>query len=177
MEVALSQLEMVYTKQEISGAVQRLAKEIKNDYEGKIPLFLGVLKGSFIFMADLVRLLDIFLEVEFVTLSSYGYEKKETSGRVTMLKEPSMEIKGRNVLVIEDVVDTGITLDFFLKFLKAKSPKSLRTCVMFDKPKNRRVSVKIDYRGLTCPDCFVLGYGLDYGEKYRNLPELYRLVD
>lgn len=173
----MSELEIIFTKQEINRAVKRLAEEVMVDYEGKNPLLIGVLKGALVFMADLIRLLDMPIDVEFVTLSSYGQGAKETSGKVTMIKGLNTSIGGRDVLLVDDIVDSGITLNYLLSLVRRKNPNSLRACVMFDKPAKRKVSVKIDYTGLTCQDYFVVGYGLDYCEKYRNLPELYHLVD
>ena len=171
----MNQLKVLFTAEEISQAVKRLAGQISKDYSNKNPLLLGVLKGSFVFMADLIRCLNIPLEVEFVTLSSYGRGRKETSGRVKMVKGLRTPIKGRDVLVVEDIVDTGITLSFFLDYLRRKKPASLKVCALFDKAPCRQVPIPIDYLGFTVPDAFLVGYGLDYDEKYRYLPDLYIL--
>lgn len=171
----MSQLHPLFTPQEIKGAVERLAREIKRDYQGNNPLLLGVLKGSFMFMADLIRDLDMPVEVEFVTLSSYGLGRKESSGKVKVVRGLRTPVKSRHVLVIEDIVDTGITLDFFLSYLQSKKPSSLKVCALFDKAPCRQVEVPIHYLGFSVPDAFVVGYGLDWDEKYRNLPGLYSL--
>ena len=171
----MSRLEIVFTEQEIRSTVERLAREIKADYEGKNPLLLGVLKGSFVFAADLVRLLDMPLEVEFISLSSYGRGRKQSSGKVRMVRGLGTPLRGRHVLVVEDIIDAGVTMDFLIAYLHRRGAASIRVCTLFDKVSRRQVPVPIDYVGLTVPDAFVVGYGLDFDEKYRNLPALYRL--
>ena len=166
-----SQLKVLFTRDEIRGAVERLAAEIRRDYRDENPLLVGVLKGSFVFMADLVRLLDLPLEIEFVRLSSYG-RRRESSGVVRVVQGIRAVVKGRDVLVVEDIVDSGTTLDFFLRYLRRRNPSSLKVCALFDKSSRRQVPAPIDYRGLTVPDRFVVGYGLDWDEKYRYLPDL-----
>jgi len=166
-----AKLNILLTRQEIEATVGRLAVEISQDYAGKQPLLIGILKGSFMFMADLIRLLDFPLEVEFVRLSSYG-AGKESSGRVRVVQGLRADIKGRHLLVIEDIVDTGLTVAYLLEYLKKRKPTSLRLCALTDKPSRRKVPVTIDYRGFTVPDKFIVGYGLDLDEKYRNLPDI-----
>jgi hypoxanthine phosphoribosyltransferase len=173
----LSNLEMLYSEQEISEAVHRLAREIKAEYADKNPVIVGVLKGVFVFAADLIRLLDFPLEIEFVVLSSYGPGRKVSSGEVRMVKPPHISLKNRHVLVLEDIIDEGRTIDFFLHYLERKSPASVRVCAMFNKPSKRKIAVKVDYFGLTVPDAFLVGYGLDFDEKYRYLPALYKLEE
>jgi len=170
------QLEILISRDEIAKAVNRLAHEIKKDYQGKQPLFIGVLKGSFVFMADLIRQLDLPLELEFVKLSSYG-AARESSGKVRMVQGLKTPIKGRDVLVIEDIVDTGITTSFLLDYLRKKKPASLKLCALTDKPSRHRVPVSIDYLGFTVPDKFIVGYGIDFDEKFRYLPHIYALED
>ncbi|RJO60875.1 MAG: hypoxanthine phosphoribosyltransferase [Dehalococcoidia bacterium] len=167
----MTELQVLLTQPEIASAVRRLAGEISSDYRDKNPLVLGVLKGSFIFLADLVRLLDFPLEVDFVTLSSYK-EQTESCGDVSMDRCFAADIKDRHVLVVEDIVDTGLTLHFLLDHVHAESPASLRLCALLNKPLRRKIPVSIDYLGFTIPDKFVVGYGTDCAEKYRNLPDI-----
>jgi hypoxanthine phosphoribosyltransferase len=166
-----AKLHSLLPRAEIESAVSRLAAEITRDYQDKRPVLIGILKGVFIFMADLVRHLDFPLEVEFVRLSSYGCGR-QTSGRVKVVQGLSCPIQDRHILVVEDIVDTGITIAFLLDYLKKQKPASLRLCSLTDKPSRRRVPVTIDYLGLTVPDKFVVGYGLDFDEQYRNLPDI-----
>jgi len=166
-----SELQILFRRAEIEATVSRLAAEISQDYHNKHPLLLGILKGSFMFMADLIRLLDFPLEVEFVRLSSYG-KGTQTSGKVEVVQDISSPIKDRNVLVIEDIVDTGLTTAFLLNYLKKKKPASLKLCALTDKPSRRQVPVTIDYLGFSVPDKFLVGYGLDLDEKFRNLPDI-----
>jgi len=162
---------VLFSRKEIAATVKRLAKEINRDYRGKNPVLIGILKGSFMFMADLVRLLDFPLEIDFIRLSSYG-SGKETSGRIKVVQSLSTPVKGRDVLVIEDIVDTGLTVAFLLDYLRKKRPSSLKLCALADKPSRRRVPLTIDYLGFTVPNEFLVGYGLDCDEKYRNLPDI-----
>jgi hypoxanthine phosphoribosyltransferase len=170
------QLKILISRDEIAKAVARLAREIKRDYQGKQPLLIGVLKGSFMFMADLIRRLDLPLEVEFIKLSSYG-SARESSGKVKVVQGLKTHIKGRDVLVVEDIVDTGITTSFLLDYLKKKSPASLKLCALTDKPSRHKVPVSIGYLGFTVPNKFIVGYGLDCDERFRNLPDIYTLKD
>jgi len=162
---------VLFAREEVAAAVNRLAEEIRRDYQGKRPLLIGVLKGSFVFMADLIRLLDFPLEVEFITLSSYG-RGRSTPGAIKVVKGLRAEVKSRDVLVIEDIVDTGHTVSFLLDYLKKKKPASLRLCALTDKPSRREVPVAIDYLGFTVPDKFIVGYGIDWDERFRYLPEI-----
>jgi len=170
------QPKILISRDEIAKAVDRLACEIKRDYQGKQPLLISVLKGSFVFMADLIRQLDLPLELEFVRLSSYG-AARQSSGKVRIIQGVKTPVKGRDVLVIEDIVDTGITISFLLDYLKKKKPASLKLCVLTDKPSRHRVPVFINYLGFTVPDKFIVGYGLDFNERFRNLPDIYTLED
>ncbi len=172
----MPQLQILFTPEEIKVAVKRLAREISRDYQDKNPIFLGVLKGSFMFMADLIRNLDMPLEVEFVALSSYG-QGTESSGKVNVVQDLRTSIKGRDILIIEDIIDTGITLNFLLEHLQCEKPASLKICALFDKASCRQIPLSIDYLGLSVPDVFVVGYGLDYNEKFRHLPGLHFLKE
>jgi hypoxanthine phosphoribosyltransferase len=170
------QLKILIKRDEIAKAIERLASEIERNYQGKQPLLIGVLKGSFVFMADLIRQLDLPLELDFVRLSSYG-AARESSGRVRVIQGAKTPIKGRDVLVIEDIVDTGITTSFLLDYLRKRKPASLKLCALTDKPSRRRVPVPIDYLGFTVPNKFIVGYGLDCDQRFRNLPDIYALED
>ncbi len=164
-------LHILHPRAEIDAVVKRLAEDITSDYHDKNPLIIGILKGSFIFLADLVRQLDLPLEIDFIRLSSYG-SGRQTSGKVKVVQGLRTEVRGRHVLIVEDIVDTGLTVAFLLDYLKKKQAASARLCAFTDKPSRRRVPLKIDYKGLTVPDKFLVGYGLDYNEKYRNLPDI-----
>ena len=163
--------QILFRREEIEATVKRLADEIKRDYQGKHPLLIGILKGSFMFMADLIRLLNFPLEVEFIRLSSYG-GSKESSRKIKVVQGLRSSIKGRDILVIEDIVDTGLTISFLLDYLWKKKPASLKLCALTDKPSRRQVPVTIDYLGFTVPDKFLVGYGLDWDEKFRYLPDI-----
>ena len=162
---------ILFSRDEIEAAVNRLAAEINKDYQGKHPLLIGVLKGSFMFMADLIRHLDLPLEVEFIRLSSYG-RGIQTSGKIKVVQGLRSSIKGRDVIVIEDIMDTGLTIAFLLDYLRKKKPASLKLCTLTDKPSRRQVPVNIDYLGFTVPNKFIVGYGLDWDEKFRYLPHI-----
>ena len=161
----------LFTGREVEDAVSRLAAEISREYHDKNPLLLGILKGSFVFMADLIRRLDFPLEVEFLRLSSYG-RGQQTSGKVRVVQGLSTPIKDRDVLVIEDIVDTGLTTVFLLDYLRKQKPASVKLCTLTDKPSRRQTPVTIDYLGFTVPDKFIVGYGIDCDEKFRNLPDI-----
>jgi len=170
------QRKILISRGEIAKAVDRLASEIKRDYQGKQPLLIGILKGSFVFMADLIRQLDLPLELDFVRLSSYG-AARESSGKVRIIQGLNTPIKDRDVLVVEDIVDTGITTSFLLDYLRKRKPASLKLCALTDKPSRHKVPVSIDYLGFTVPDEFIVGYGIDCDEKFRYLPDIYTLED
>ena len=163
--------QVLITQDEIRQAVAKLAAEIRRDYQGKQPLLIGILKGSFVFLADFVRQLDLPVEVEFVRLSSYGGDTK-TSGKVKVVQGLKTSIKGRDVLVVEDIVDTGLTVSFLMDYLKKKKPASLKLCVLTDKPSGHKIPVKIDYLGFTVPDKFIVGYGIDWNERFRHLRDI-----
>jgi hypoxanthine phosphoribosyltransferase len=174
--VLQAQLKILVSRDEIAKAVGRLAYEIERDYQDKQPLLISVLKGSFVFMADLIRQLALPLELDFVRLSSYG-TARESSGKVRVVQGVKAPVEGRDVLVVEDIVDTGITTSFLLDYLKKKKPASLKLCVLTNKPSRRRVPVSIDYLGFTVPNKFIVGYGLDCDQMFRNLPDIYTLED
>jgi hypoxanthine phosphoribosyltransferase len=158
-----------YTEEMIQKRVGELGQELAAEYAGKKPLLIGVLKGSFIFLADLARAMNIHCEIEFIACSSYG-AGTETSGEVKMTKTLGSVIENRHVIVVEDILDTGLTLDFLKKYLLEMKPASLRICTFLDKPSRRKVPCRADYVGFECVDAFYVGYGLDYAGEYRNLP-------
>ncbi|UCD87707.1 MAG: hypoxanthine phosphoribosyltransferase [Desulfobacterales bacterium] len=164
----------VLSRDEIAQKVKSLAREISKDYAGKDLCIIGVLNGVFVFLADLVRELTVSVQVDFVRLASYGSETV-SSGNVQTTKEIELDLKDRDVLVIEDIVDSGLTIDFLLKYLKQFHPKSIKVCTFIDKIERRQVQVPIDYVGHVVEGGFLVGYGLDFDQKYRGLPEIYRL--
>ncbi|MGI6207133.1 MAG: hypoxanthine phosphoribosyltransferase [Anaerolineae bacterium] len=157
------------TEDQIADRVRELGQEIARDYEGLEPVLVGVLKGMFIFMADLVRAIPIPLVVDFMAISRYGPTAK-TKGVVRIVKDLDVSITGRHVLFVEDIIDTGMTLNYILKTLSSRRPASLKVCALVDVPRRRIIDLPIAYRGFTVEDGFLVGYGLDYREKYRNLP-------
>ena len=157
---------------EISEICKKLGAQITADYAGKELIVICVLKGSILFTADLVRNIDLKLNVDFVRLSSYG-DKTESSGTVRIIKDVSYDIRGKHVVVVEDILDTGHTLDFFHHHLLASKPASVKLCTLLEKPSRRQKEVKADYCGRTIDDHFVVGYGLDLGEKCRNYPDIW----
>lgn len=161
--------EVLLTEEEIQARVRELGVQLTAAYEGLEPVLISVLKGSIVFLADLVRGVELPLSIDIMEVSSYG-AATETSGQVRILKDLSNPIEGRHVLVVEDIIDTGLTLNYLLRYLRDKAPASLRICCLLDKPARRLTEIPIDYIGFTIPDRFVVGYGLDYGERYRNLP-------
>jgi hypoxanthine phosphoribosyltransferase len=162
--------DVLISEQEIQDTVARLGEQITKDYEGEDNLLLiGVLKGAFVVMADLSRHVRLPVEFDFMAVSSYGAATK-TSGVVRILKDLDHEIEGRNVLLVEDIVDSGLTLSYLLKNLRTRRPKSLEVCALMQKTEVQQVPLDIRYRGFEIPPVFVIGYGLDYGERFRNLP-------
>ena len=162
--------EVLLTEEAIRDKVAELGRQITAAYNGRPLTLVSVLKGSLPFMADLMRQIDLPLRIDLMEVSSYGGAVTETSGLVRILKDLSKTIEGKDVLIVEDIIDTGLTLNYLVRYLRGKSPASLRICTLLDKPARRLVDIDIDYRGFTIPDRFVVGYGLDYGEFYRNLP-------
>jgi hypoxanthine phosphoribosyltransferase len=167
-------IKVVLSRRKIAAIVKRLGEEIRHDYAGKNPLVVGVLKGSFVFMADLIRAVDMPLQVDFVKLTSYG-SGTQSSGVVTVLLDLNCQLEGRHVLVVEDIIDSGLTTSFLCNYLSQKGPASVRLCAFTSKPSRRKIDVKIDYLGLEVPDQFLVGYGLDCDEKFRYLPDLCEL--
>ena len=159
------------TRDQIQDALRRLAQEIRRDYRDTAPLLLSPLKGSFIFLADLVRVLDLPVEIAFVRLSSYG-SGTMSRGQVEVVQGLREDISGRDILIVEDIVDSGHTVGFLHTYLGERAPVSVRVCTLLDKPQRRQVPVTIDYCGFTIPDVFIVGYGLDWNEQYRHLPDI-----
>ena len=161
--------EILLTGEQVQSRVKELGAQLAGDYRDRDPVLVSVLKGSIIFLADLVRAMPIPLSIDLMEVSSYG-ASTESSGQVRILKDLSTSIEGRDVIVVEDIIDTGLTLNYLLRYLHDKGPASMRICCLLDKPARRLAPIEIDYRGFTIADRFVIGYGLDYGERYRNLP-------
>lgn len=161
--------EVLFSEQQLADKVAELGARISADYAGKDPLIVSVLKGSYVFMADLTRRISIPCNVDFMAVSSYGAGTK-TTGEVQIIKDIGSKIDGRHLIIVEDILDSGVTLSFLIKVLKARGAASIRLCTLLSKPERRKVDVPVDYLGFEIPDAFVVGYGLDYAEKYRNLP-------
>lgn len=163
-------LRVLVTEEELKAKVTELGAQITKDYQGKKLLLVSVLKGSVIFMADLMRAIDLYCQIDFMNVSSYGSGVK-TSGTVKIVKDLDVDIRGYDVLIVEDILDSGMTLSYIKKILLEREPNSIRICTLLDKPERRQVDdIKADYKGFQIPDKFVVGYGLDYDEIYRNLP-------
>ena len=161
--------EVLIDEQAIAAKVRELGTAIADDYRTKDVVLVSILKGALPFLADLMRQMPIPLALDFLEVSSYG-EATESSGNVRILKDLAKSIEGRDVVVVEDILDTGQTLSYVIEHLRSKQPASVRLCTLLDKPARRIVPIQIDYRGFEIPDKFVVGYGLDYAERYRNLP-------
>ncbi|MBQ8536326.1 MAG: hypoxanthine phosphoribosyltransferase [Clostridia bacterium] len=162
---------ILVTREQIQAAVKTLGEKITQDYAGKEPMLVGILKGCMLFFSDLVREIDLPLTTEFMAISSYGSATK-SSGEVRILKDLDKAITGRDVLIVEDIVDSGLTLSYLKKTLEGRGAASIKIATLLDKPARRKVDLKTDYYCFTIPDEFVVGYGLDYDEKYRNLPDI-----
>jgi len=162
--------EILITEEQIRDKVRELGGKVTADYAETSVTLVSVLKGSLPFMADLMRAIEIPVQIDLMEVSSYGGATTETSGLVRILKDLSSSIAGKDVLIVEDIIDTGLTLNYLLRYLRGKNPRSLRICALLDKPARRLVEIPIDYTGFVIPDEFVVGYGLDFGEYYRNLP-------
>lgn len=160
---------ILVSEKELDEIVQRLAAEIDNDYRDKDLMMVGVLKGSILFMADLMKAMKNDCKIDFVVVSSYA-DGTESTGRVNVLKDISQSIVGKDLLIVEDIIDSGNTLNFLVKYFTAKGANSVKIVTLFDKPDRRKVEVPVEYVGKVIPDAFIVGYGLDYAEKYRTLP-------
>ncbi len=160
---------VLLSTEEIAGRVQELGKQISSDYAGQEILMIGVLRGAVIFMSDLARAIQVPVAIDFMAVSSYGVSTT-SSGIVRILKDLDEEVAGRHILVVEDIIDSGLTLNYLLDNLRSRKPASIRLVTLLNKPERRKKDVHVDYNGFSIPDHFVVGYGLDYAEKYRNLP-------
>ena len=161
--------EVLFSEEVIQKRVEEMGAELTKEYAGKSLLIIGVLKGCFVFLADLARNIDLECEIRFLTASSYGFSSV-SSGKVNIDREIDFDVEGKDVLIIEDILDSGITLTALRAFVAKHKPASLKVCTMLDKPERRQLPITADYTGFECPNEFVVGYGLDYGERYRNLP-------
>jgi hypoxanthine phosphoribosyltransferase len=161
--------EILIDEETLKGRIGDLGEEISRDYDGRDLLLVGVLKGAVFFMADLMRELTVPCEIDFMAISSYGAQT-DSSGVVRILKDLDINIAGRDVLVVEDIIDSGLTLSYLMRNLKARKPRTLEICALLTKPERREIDVPVRYTGFEIPNKFVIGYGLDYAERYRNLP-------
>ena len=160
---------ILYSEEKLRETVEDLGRRITRDYKGKKLLLLSILKGSVVFLTDLMRHIDLPCEIDFMAVSTYGSGVK-SSGTVRILKDLDRDIRDYDVLIVEDILDSGMTLSYLMDLLYGRDPSSIKICTLFDKPERRKVDVYADYSGLKVPDEFIVGYGLDYAEKYRNLP-------
>ncbi|WP_346353655.1 hypoxanthine phosphoribosyltransferase [Azotosporobacter soli] len=160
---------VLISTEELKRRIAELGKQISTEYAGKEILMIGVLRGAVLFMADLARAIELHVSMDFMAVSSYG-AGTTSSGVVRILKDLDESIEGRHVLVVEDIIDSGLTLNYLLDNLRSRKPASIKLCTLLNKPERRKVEVNIDYNGFDVPDYFVVGYGLDYAERYRNLP-------
>ncbi|WP_042683273.1 hypoxanthine phosphoribosyltransferase [Anaerosalibacter massiliensis] len=163
---------ILFSAEEINKRNIELGQEISKDYENEKIVIISLLRGSFIFASDLVRNIKVPVEIDFLTTSSYG-NMEETSGKVNIVTDIRSNIEGRNVLIVDDIMDSGYTMQYVIKHLEKNNPKSIKVCVMLDKPSRRKVELKPDYIGFTIPDVFIVGYGLNYGNYYRNIPYIF----
>ncbi len=161
--------ETMLSEERIKERVKELAEEIEKDFQEEPIVLIAVLKGSFVFAADLMRDIKSSVQIDFISVSSYG-SQTETTGKVRLLQDLDTNITNENVIVVEDIVDSGLTLDFLIDHLRMHKPKQLKICTLLDKPERRRVDLPIDYVGFVIPDEFIVGYGIDYAQQYRNLP-------
>jgi len=172
----MAKISVLVSREEIKAKTEELAKRITEDYRGKDLLLVGVLKGGFMFLADLARAIDLPLSIDFISVSSYA-NSTVSSGVVRILKDIDYDITGKHVLIVEDIIDSGLTLTYLKELFKAKHCASVKVCTILDKPSRRKVDLEVDYQGIIIPDKFVIGYGLDYQEKYRNLPDVCVIED
>jgi len=171
-----SELRQLLGQDQIRRRVKEVAQQISRDYRGKEILFLGILKGAFVFLSDLMRHIDVPVQVDFVGLASYGSEMV-SSGQIRVTRESSIPIEGKDVIIVEDIIDSGRTLKFLVDELRSEKPRSLKICCLLDKKSRRQVELDVDYVGFDIEDLFVVGYGLDVNEQFRNLPSVHYVVE
>lgn len=164
------------TEEVIQNRIKEMALQISQDYIGKIPIFIGVLNGAFIFLSDLIKNISIDCEIDFFKLSSYG-DSKISSGNVRLLKELNCDVNGRDIIIVEDIVDSGLSIKYIEEIFSKHTPNSIRVCSLLMKPESLKYNVRIDYIGFKIPSKFVIGYGLDYAQKFRNLRTIYSLSE
>ena len=163
--------EVLICREELNKKVKELGAIISKDYKDQELMLIGVLKGGFVFLADLIREITIDIDLDFMSVSSYGISTK-SSGVERIIKDIETNIQDKHILIVEDIVDTGLTINYLKEIIMARGPKSVKVCAMLDKPSKRKTNIELDYKGIEIPDEFVIGYGLDYDGKYRNLPDL-----
>ena len=161
--------EVIFSKEQIEERAAEIGRKITQDYEGKEILIVGILTGCVMWMSEVMKSIELDTSIDFMYVSSYG-SATSSSGVVKIIKDLTMDIEGRHVLVMEDIVDSGLTLEYLIRYMKGRNPASLKICAMLDKPSGRKVEIKADYVGYIAPDAFLIGYGLDANHKYRNLP-------
>lgn len=169
-------MKVLISREQIAVAVARIGKQITQDYAGQSVVLIGVLKGACLFLSDLARQINLDATFDFIAVRSYG-TAKESAGEVQMVKDVTTPLQGQNVILVEDILDTGVTLTYLKKLLQAHQPKSLKIAALLDKPSRRQRAIEADYLGFQIPDDFVVGYGLDYAERYRNLPDICSLAE
>ncbi len=171
MEYSKDIAQVLITKEQLQKRVEELGKQISEDYKGEKLTLICILRGASVFFADLLRQITLPCEIDFIAVSSYG-AGTTSSGEVKLVKDLSSTIDGENVIIVEDIMDTGVTLSYLKRMLQARNPKSIKICACVDKPERRKVDLKADYIGFAIPNEFIVGYGLDYNERYRNLPDI-----
>ncbi len=176
MDIEKKKWEVLCSQEDIKSRLSELGKQLSKDYKDKKLVVISLLKGSFIFTADLVRNIDIPVKISFMTTSSYGHEE-ESTGKVNMLSDIKDDIEGYDILVVDDITDSGLTMKYVMEHLKTKKPASVKSCVLLDKPSRRKADLVPDYVGFTIEDKFVVGYGLNYGDYYRNIPYVFVVTE
>ncbi len=171
----MEKIDILYSEQEIQDCVKRIAREIEKDYDGEEVVFIGILKGAFMFISDLMKEVNLNTNIDFISVSSYG-KKTTSSGVVKLIKDLDSDIAGKNVIIVEDIVDTGLTLKYLTDLLMQRKPKSIKLCTLLNKKCRRQVNIVTDYVGFQINDYFVVGYGIDYAQKYRGLPYIGHVI-